>query len=344
MEKQVEPLTPYPIRPLQDADLPLAQEIRTLAGWNQSDADWRRLLELEPQGCFAINCDGRLAGTATTALFDDRMAWIGMILVHPKYRRRGLATKLIRHCLDYLLEVRNVDCVKLDATPEGEQVYSRLGFQKEYELFRWQGNRTVAARAATESGFAEREAMVPSMTIPHTTVPENIDRAVVTPIDPGDPEPWLSIDRSAFGVDRSLLLKRLSVESQRAVVLRIPGRRQGLGFGMLREGAAADYLGPVSASDEESGRRIVCDLTTASGGAEPSRGGGALPGSETRGLSVHHSRGVFWDLPEPNRPAQRLATALGFTRQRPLVRMWTGRSLIAGDVSQQWAISGPETG
>ena len=40
------------LRRLIDGDLQAADELRRLAGWNQTLADWRRLLWLEPRGCF----------------------------------------------------------------------------------------------------------------------------------------------------------------------------------------------------------------------------------------------------------------------------------------------------
>ena len=53
------------IRSLQPSDLDFAQEVRKIAGWNQTDADWLRLINYEPDGCFLIECDGGPAGTAT---------------------------------------------------------------------------------------------------------------------------------------------------------------------------------------------------------------------------------------------------------------------------------------
>ena len=42
------------IRRLGSADLAGAVELSRLAGWNQTEADWGRLLALEPDACFCI--------------------------------------------------------------------------------------------------------------------------------------------------------------------------------------------------------------------------------------------------------------------------------------------------
>jgi hypothetical protein len=33
-------------------------------GWNQTEEDWRNLLALEPEGCFAIEREGKVVATA----------------------------------------------------------------------------------------------------------------------------------------------------------------------------------------------------------------------------------------------------------------------------------------
>src|SRR5688572_11538652 len=97
------------------------------AGWNQTPADVRRLLTLGPGGCFAAWDAGRVVGTATTTPYGAELAWVGMVLVDPAYRRRGVATALMGAALDHLRR-RGVTTVKLDATPAGRMLYERLGF------------------------------------------------------------------------------------------------------------------------------------------------------------------------------------------------------------------------
>ena len=46
---------------------------------------------------------------------------------------------LIDGAIDYLRS-KNAACIKLDATPEGAQVYEQLSFRPELELFRCEGD------------------------------------------------------------------------------------------------------------------------------------------------------------------------------------------------------------
>src|SRR3712207_5358548 len=90
------------IRLLTENDVPAAMRLKELANWNQTERDWRRLLELEPHGCFAACIENRIVATTTTTTYGTDLAWIGMVLVDPQYRRRGIATRLMHTALDYL--------------------------------------------------------------------------------------------------------------------------------------------------------------------------------------------------------------------------------------------------
>src|SRR5882724_11666216 len=89
-------------RPMTDGDLRVADELRRLAGWNQTPADWRRLLWLEPRGCFVAVESSEVVGTVTTTTYGEALAWIGMMLVHAEHQRRGIGTRLMRQALEYL--------------------------------------------------------------------------------------------------------------------------------------------------------------------------------------------------------------------------------------------------
>ena len=125
------------LRLLTRADLAFADSIRALAGWNQTTDDWQRFLTIEPDGCFLAEWNGAPAGTATTTVYGPELAWIGMVLVHPDFRRRGIGRALLQRCIEYL-RVRGVRCLKLDATPLGKKVYDDLGFKDEWTLTRWE--------------------------------------------------------------------------------------------------------------------------------------------------------------------------------------------------------------
>src|SRR5882672_9524967 len=127
MLQTVNPEDPMSLRIMTMADIPAGMRLKDLARWNQTPADWARFLRSSPEGCFVAECDGHVCGTATTIVYEDRFAWIGMVLVDPLYRGRGIGTALLEGAIQYLDE-RGVPTLKLDATPQGKPLYEKLGF------------------------------------------------------------------------------------------------------------------------------------------------------------------------------------------------------------------------
>ncbi len=210
------------LRLLTADDLAFADELRALAGWNQTPADWRRFLLLNPEGCFLAECDGAPAGTATTLIFGAELAWVSMMLVHPDRQRRGVGRALLTRCLEYL-EERRIRCVKLDATPMGKVVYDTFGFREEGRLSRWECDRYTA-----EAGSPRRAPALRSWAA-------------------GDEAKIAALDREAFGVSRFNVIEALARESRTGFVLHEIGGSVG-GYGLLRDGSRALYAGPVVAS------------------------------------------------------------------------------------------------
>jgi predicted N-acetyltransferase YhbS len=126
------------VRLLVESDIPAALRLKELAQWNQTEKDWLRLLRLEPNGCFCATIDGEVVATATTTTYRPELAWIGMVLVDPKRRQLGIATRVMKVALEYLAKP-GVPTVKLDATPLGCSLYRKLGFKDESLIERWEG-------------------------------------------------------------------------------------------------------------------------------------------------------------------------------------------------------------
>jgi GNAT superfamily N-acetyltransferase len=206
------------IRLLFESDIPAAMQLKEEAGWNQTEDDWRRLLMLEPNGCFAAISDDRLVGTTTTTTYGDELAWIGMVLVDPQHRRQGIAAKLMSVALDYLNG--KVNTVKLDATTLGQPVYEKFGFHVESLIERWSGTGRL---------HDEKQAGL---------VGDSLSEL-------------LALDRIAFNADRSKLIKALIEESSIAPVPMRDATGALSGYAVTRRGTRADYVGPVVAKDPE---------------------------------------------------------------------------------------------
>src|SRR3954451_7208287 len=109
------------MRKLRLEDIPAATQLSAQARWNQTEEDWRTLLELSPEGCWAIEVAGRLAATTTLLRYERSLAWIGMVLTEATYQRRGFAKKLLSHAL-LIAGNMGIGTIKLDATEQGRPI------------------------------------------------------------------------------------------------------------------------------------------------------------------------------------------------------------------------------
>jgi GNAT superfamily N-acetyltransferase len=214
---------------MQRADIGAAMRLKQVAGWNQTYADLRRFLALEPGGSYVAESAGRVVGTVTTCSF-GRVGWIGMMLVDPAHRRQGIARQLMQRALTRLADV-GCTAMQLDATPLGAPLYRQFGFCAEQEVVRLGGVRRVRRMgpASTVRAFCWRD------------WPQVRD-----------------LDRLASGVDRTKLLKRLLLEAADAArVFSAGGQLQG--FALSRAGRPAWFIGPVIAVTNQAGHSLLAN-------------------------------------------------------------------------------------
>src|SRR5262245_32593428 len=125
------------IRLMTADDIFSGMKLKEQNRWNTTPEDWRRQLDLEPEGCFAAELDGQVVGTACACIFDN-VAWVNLVLVNQLHRGRGIGTSLMRTVLAWI-DGRNIPSVRLDATPLGKPIYEKLGFVAEFDLTRYEG-------------------------------------------------------------------------------------------------------------------------------------------------------------------------------------------------------------
>ncbi len=255
--------------------------LKEAAGWNQTETDWLSLMRLAPETCFGLECDGSLVATTTAVIYERKLAWIGMVLTDPDYRRRGFGRALMEHALAALAE-RQVEWIKLDATEMGARLYRVLGFDDEQPIERW----------CKPAGGSTGSAVIQAAN-------------------------WLSLDRPAFGADRSALLAELSPLGAASIA--------GEAYAMGRPGSKAAYFGPCVSRSPQGARELLVWF-----------------------LACHAHEPAYWDLLPANTEAVRLARAFGFEPLRRLVRMVRrgrpGAAPPERDDARVFAIAGFEYG
>jgi GNAT superfamily N-acetyltransferase len=297
-------ITDVRIRPMIADDVPRGMELTDQAGWNQSPADWHRLLHLQPEGCFVAERDGSSVGTACTTVFGS-VGWISMVLVDAAHRNLGIGTRLLEHTLSYL-DLRRIRTVRLDATPLGLPIYTKLGFIAEYEVARWEGTAGIP-NTAGQQGDAE----------PPQGGSVNLRKIVVAGREHIDA--IVDLDIRATGTPRGALLETLRCEGPQTMRIACLGEKVA-GYSSARLGSHARQIGPVVALDAVSAAALL----------------GAT-------LQDHFGYQIYQDIPLTNRLAISWADAQGLRIQRRFIRMYRGEPVV-DHPDWIWASSGPEKG
>jgi len=221
---------------LQPADLSDLLALCRAAGWNQTEADWLRVMALEPELSLGIRAGGHIVATAVGFTYPGGdaapplvppLAWIGMVLTHPDHRGHGYA-RLLMQRLVADLDRRGYTIQKLDATAMGQPLYEQLGFVAEQPIERWK--RESSRKRVAALGVVE----------PFHAMPE--------------------LDADAFGWNREHLLPSLLAAGDGAVT-------EG-GFALGRPGAVATYFGPCVARYPSAAKRLAAWFLARHGGED----------------------------------------------------------------------------
>jgi GNAT superfamily N-acetyltransferase len=212
------------------ADLDAGMRLKAQAHWNQTEADWRRFLALQPDGCFVAEADKSVVGTVTTCVFGC-VGWIGMLLVDETHRGQGIGRLLMEQAMCFLRGT-GATRMRLDATEAGHPLHEKMGFRTQYKVVRFAGTPRV----------------------PDSLRAKVLPRAFRVADLPG----LLSLDRTYTFVNRARLLARLVEES--GIATRVVGEPNNLtGYLIERAGSEALQIGPAIAGSNRVGRALLVE-------------------------------------------------------------------------------------
>jgi creatinine amidohydrolase len=221
------------VRTMTTDDLADAMRLKSIAGWNQLEPDWRLFLR-DPERCFAAVHNGQVVGTTLGIDYAGVTSWIGMVLVDPDFRRMGIATQLMAAGVDSLA---HCGCIKLDATPAGKTVYDNLGFVDEYTVRRM--TCRVLPRVATIGDAA--------------------------PLTLADLDALVALDTDIFGADRRQVLAAL-LESYPGIAWKVERNGDLAAACLGRPGSNFHQVGPVLARTLADAQAVITPVLRALAG------------------------------------------------------------------------------
>lgn len=208
----------FKVGQLRDLDIPAVMELKDSENWNQTEYDWSMLLQCSPELCLAATLEEKVVGTVTGTNYSNEVGWIGMMLVGQNHRGQGIGRILMKSIID---KMGNIKSIKLDATPKGRPLYSKLGFKDDIELIR------MVCQKVPSAVLDKKTAGIHKVTLKEM---ENV----------------IDFDRKVFGADRSDLLHTLWKNPECKMYCL---KQEGviLGYASIRPGSKFWHIGPLFA-------------------------------------------------------------------------------------------------
>ena len=103
--------------------------------WGHTRRDVERCWRWEPEGCFIAESQCGPLGHVSTICY-GKLAWIGLLIVGPEKRGKGIGTALMRKALEYLQQV-GAETIRLEAEEIAAPLYRSLGFSEEFDSLRF---------------------------------------------------------------------------------------------------------------------------------------------------------------------------------------------------------------
>jgi GNAT superfamily N-acetyltransferase len=224
-------------RRLTRAELDTVLDWARIEGWNPGRHDAGAFWATDPEGFHGMEVDGRLIGSGSIVSYDGRLGFVGLFIVRPEFRGRGLGTQLWNHLIARLRERLEPGApAGLDGVFAMQDYYARSGFAFTHRNLRMEGTGRNGART---------DDLVRLDTLPFAQV--------------------AAFDQAHFGVPRPNFLRHW---------IRPPG---GLALGRLRDGALSGIgvarpcmrgykIGPLFAEDPETAGRLFAALSAFAAG------------------------------------------------------------------------------
>ncbi|KPJ66664.1 hypothetical protein AMJ44_08065 [candidate division WOR-1 bacterium DG_54_3] len=122
------------IKTMEHSDIKFAKSLTDIEQWGHLESDFRRLLHLDPQGCFIAWKGNNRVGIATTVSYGD-YAFLGNIIVKKEHRGGIIGPRLIQHAVGYLDE-KGIKTIELDGVFSAVAMYRYMGFRDKYRSLR----------------------------------------------------------------------------------------------------------------------------------------------------------------------------------------------------------------
>jgi GNAT superfamily N-acetyltransferase len=221
---------PPAIRVMRQSDLPVALSLSEDVRWPHRLSDWKMLFQMGEGRVAEVG--GVVVGVGLRWLWDERGASVGLLVVAPAFRERGIGSVL----LEALCAGLDRRTVLLHAPGKLHRFYARMGFERIGEVRQYEGKALPAPLMALPEGCRLR------------------------PGGRNDLQLLVGMEQGARGVARPSLIQAWLRQSIGTVVLdHLDGPR---GFAILRRFGRGAMVGPVVAPCAMSAKAMIAHLAS----------------------------------------------------------------------------------
>lgn len=221
-------------RRMTENDLPAAHGLSQAVRWPHRLEDWQFALRLGIG--FVAEQSGTLVGTGLCWKQGKGHASLGMIIVSPEQQGKGIGREL----MNLVLEELGDRCTLLNATPAGQPLYERLGFNATGTIHQHQGTILQVLPVPLAAGERIRLADVND----HATLAALASRAA--------------------GMLRTEVVTQL-LNIAEGIVLERDG--EPIGFSIMRRFGHGYAIGPIVTPDSERAKALIAHWADAYDGS-----------------------------------------------------------------------------
>ncbi|MEC1895474.1 GNAT family N-acetyltransferase [Cytobacillus firmus] len=178
------------------------------------------------------NFDGKIVSSAAIIPYDNKLASIGMLIVHKEFRGMGLGKDATQKCIDF---ASSNTSIMLIATEEGRPLYEKMGFITVDCVHKFLCDDY---KPINKSGDVTTEEF-----------------------NSNNLKEILKLDKAAFGDKRSKFLQNRINQSEQCLVVR-DNRANIIGYGISILGPINLILGPIVAPDSQTAALIIDRLAS----------------------------------------------------------------------------------
>ncbi len=208
-------------RLLSRSELDTALEWAEAEGWNPGLADAGAFWAADPEGFYGMWVGGELIGSASIVSYAGKQGFVGLFIVRPEWRGKGLGTQFWNFLIPRMRERLDVGApASLDGVFAMQAYYAKSGFVFTHRNLRMEG---VGSQACPDSSLVELESL-------------ELDEVV-------------DYDTLHFGTPRREFWKHW-LRPSGGIALALPGSGGLAGMGVARPCVRGFKIGPLFAEND----------------------------------------------------------------------------------------------